>query len=253
MKMPTEQCSSKHAASAGTIALNGVVNAATFRGGPVAPGEIVTVFGAGLGPAALASAQYTDGRLPTSVGETRVLFDGTPAPMIYASAGQVSAIVPYSVRGSARVQVEYQGTLTAPVVATVAAAAPGIFVCPNKPSSALVINASAGGLLSCNGDFVPPSPGSVVTFYVTGDGIPVPAIDDGRLPAGPPYAAPVSWNVNIGGIDAPPCAATFAGLVYAGVTQVNVCIPDGVSRTATVSVMFRSGDASSPATTIDLR
>ena len=114
-------------------------------------------------------------------------------------------------RGSARVQVEYQGTLTAPVLVTVAAAAPGIFACPNKPSVALAINASAGGVLSCNGDFVPPSPGSVVTFYVTGDGIPAPAIDDGRLPAGPPYAAPASWNVNIGGVDAPLCAATFAG------------------------------------------
>src|SRR4029077_19093934 len=116
-------------AAAGTIALDGVVNAATFRGGAVAPGEIVTVFGAGLGPNTLATAQYVDGRLPTSAGETRVLFDGTPAPMIYASAGQVSAIVPYSARGSARVQVEYQGTLTAPVMVTVAAAAPGIFAC----------------------------------------------------------------------------------------------------------------------------
>ncbi len=97
-------------AAAGTIAPDGVVNAATFRGGAVAPGEIVTIFGTGLGPAALAPAQYVDGRLPTSVGETRVLFDGTPAPMIYASAGQVSAIVPYSASGSTRVQVEYQGT-----------------------------------------------------------------------------------------------------------------------------------------------
>ncbi len=59
--------------------------------------------------------------------------------------------------------------------------------------------------------------------------------------------------MNIGGIDAPRCAATFAGLVYAGVTQVNVCIPDGVSRTASVPVIFRAGGASSPAATIDLR
>ncbi len=194
----------------------------------------------GLGPAALAPAQYVDGRLPTSAGETRVLFDGTPAPMIYTSAGQVSAIVPYSASGSTRVQVEYQGTLTAPVLMPVAAAAPGIFACPGKPSVALAINASAGGVISCNGDFVPPSPGSVVTFYVTGDGVPAPAIEDGRLPAGPPYPAPAAWTVNIGGIDAPRCAATFAGLVYAGVTQVNVCIPEGVSRTAVRTHHFPS-------------
>ena len=34
----------------------GVVNAASFLGGPVAPGELVTIFGSGIGPAVLASA-----------------------------------------------------------------------------------------------------------------------------------------------------------------------------------------------------
>ena len=219
----------------------------------MAPGEIVTIYGAGFGPAALALAQYMDGQLPTSVGETRVLFDGVAAPMIYSSAGQVSAIVPYAVSGSTRVQIEYQGIATAPVAVPVAAAAPGIFTCPNKSAVALVINASAGGVLSCNGDFVPPGPGSVVTLFVTGDGVPAPPIDDGRLP-GPPYPVPAApWAVSVGGIDAPRCAATFAGLVYAGVTQVNVCIPDGVARGASVPIAFRSGAVSSQPATIDLR
>jgi uncharacterized protein (TIGR03437 family) len=137
----------------------------------------------------------------------------------------------------------------------VVAAAPGIFMCgPNKPGVAVAINASAGGVISCNDDFVPPAPGSVVTFFLTGDGMPTPPIADGRLPAGPPYSAPAAgWSVNVGGIDAPPCAATFAGLVYAGVTQVNACIPDGVPRTASVPITFRSGAATSAATTIDLK
>jgi uncharacterized protein (TIGR03437 family) len=238
--------------AAAAIASNGVVNAATFINGAVAPGEMVTIFGTGLGPATLASAKYTDGRLPTSVGETRVLFDGFAAPIIYASAGQVSAIVPYSVRGSTRIQVEYQGISTAPVVMPVVTAAPGIFACPNKPSVALAINASAGNSLSCNGDFVPPSAGSIITFYVTGDGVPAPAIADGLLPSGPPYPAPAQWTVSIGGIDASPCVTTFAGLVFAGITQVNICVPNGL-RAAGVPIVFRSGDASSPAATIDLR
>jgi uncharacterized protein (TIGR03437 family) len=173
--------------------------------------------------------------------------------MIYSSSGQVSAIVPYAVSGSVQVQVEYQGIATAPVAVPVAAAAPGIFTCPIKPAVALVINASAGGFLSCNADFVPPAPGSVVTFFLTGDGIPVPPIGDGRLP-GPPYPAPAApWAVSVGGIDAPRCAATFAGLVYAGVTQVNLCIPDGVARAASVPIVFRSGAVFSQPATIDLR
>jgi uncharacterized protein (TIGR03437 family) len=174
--------------------------------------------------------------------------------MIYASAGQVSAIVPYSVSGTVQLQVEYQGTATPPAAVPVVAAAPGIFTCANQPAVALAINDSAGGVLSCSGDFVPPGPGSVVTFFLTGDGVPTPAIADGRLPAPPPYPAPAApWSVNVGGIDAPPCAATFAGLVYAGVTQVNACIPGGVPRTANVPITFRSGDATSAAVGIDLR
>src|ERR1035437_7712076 len=100
----------------GAFAANGVVNAASFKGDAVAPGEIVTIFGSGFGPATLAVAQYTDGQLPTSTGETRVLFNGKAAPMIYAAAGQVSAIVPYSASGTVQMQVEYQGTATPPVV-----------------------------------------------------------------------------------------------------------------------------------------
>jgi uncharacterized protein (TIGR03437 family) len=202
----------------------------------------------------LAAAQYTDGQLPTSTGETRVLFNGKGAPMIYASAGQVTAIVPYSVSGTVQVQVEYQGTATPPAAVPVAAAAPGIFACANKPWLAVVINASAGGAISCNSDFVPPASGSVITFFLTGDGVPSPAMADGRLPAPPPYPAPAApWSVNVGGIDAPLCPATFAGLVYAGVTQVNACIPDGVPRTANVPLTFRSGAATSAPAGIDLQ
>jgi uncharacterized protein (TIGR03437 family) len=93
-----------------------------------------------------------------------------------------------------------------------------------------------------------------VTFFVTGEGLPTPMIADGRLPAGPAYPSPVAlWTVTVGGIDAPHCGATFAGLVYAGVTQVNACIPDGVPRSATVPITFRSGVFSSVPASIDLR
>src|ERR1019366_5533 len=60
----------------------GVVNAGSFAGGGVSPGEIVTVFGSNIGPLSLAGVQVADGQLTTSAGGTQVLFDGTPAPMI---------------------------------------------------------------------------------------------------------------------------------------------------------------------------
>src|SRR5204863_3571496 len=100
----------------------GIVSAASYQGGGVAPGEVVTLFGTNLGPA---TAQFpivnAIGFVETIAGGTRVLFDGVAAPMIYALAGQVSAVVPFSVqsRASTQVQVEYLGTRSDPAIVPV--------------------------------------------------------------------------------------------------------------------------------------
>jgi len=101
-----------------------VVNAASYVGGGVAPGEIVTIFGSAMGPSELVPLRLTDDRrLATALAETRVLFNGVPAPLVYVSDKQVSAIVPYVVAGrsSVDVQVEYAGLRSeAPFSASVA-------------------------------------------------------------------------------------------------------------------------------------
>lgn len=237
-----------------TASVTAVVNGASFATGGVAPGEIVTVFGSGFGPAAVAVASYdSSNKLPTSVGDTRVLFDNTAAPMIYSVSGQTSAIVPYAVSGTTQVQVEYQGVASAPLATPVATSAPGIFLCANKPNTAVLINASAGGKISCADDFVPPAPGDVVTFFVTGEGAVTPAPGDGVLP-GAPYPAPVApWSVSFGGVQAQPCAASFIGLIFAGVTQVNACVPAGVPRRAGVQLALQIGQSTSQTSaTVDL-
>ena len=49
----------------------GVVNAASFESGAVAPGEIITIFGTNLGPLTLAGLQLTpNGRVDTSIADT---------------------------------------------------------------------------------------------------------------------------------------------------------------------------------------
>jgi hypothetical protein len=64
----------------------------------VAPGEIVTIFGTGLGPDSIAYAQYDgSGYLRNTAAATKIFFDGIQAPMICTLKGQVSVIVPYSV------------------------------------------------------------------------------------------------------------------------------------------------------------
>ncbi|HXF25891.1 MAG TPA: hypothetical protein VN610_01390, partial [Bryobacteraceae bacterium] len=64
------------AAGSGAPTISAVENGASGASGGVAPGEIVAIFGARLGPAALAGAQLTPaGNLATNLSGTQVLFD----------------------------------------------------------------------------------------------------------------------------------------------------------------------------------
>ncbi|MDQ6678780.1 MAG: hypothetical protein M3Z09_15970, partial [Acidobacteriota bacterium] len=81
-----------------TIAPNGVTNGASYAAGFIAPGEIISIFGQGLGPAALTTFQLdATGRIATALAKTTVTVDGHPAPLLYVSATQIGAIVPYSI------------------------------------------------------------------------------------------------------------------------------------------------------------
>ena len=76
--------------------LTAAANAASYAPGPVTPGEIVTIFGSGMGPATLMTLHLTAaGTVDTNLGGTQVFFDGYPAPVIYSSSTAVSVIVPY--------------------------------------------------------------------------------------------------------------------------------------------------------------
>ena len=74
------------------------VPGSALQPGAISPGEILTLFGSGLGPAAL--TQFTigsTGLFPTQIAGTSVTFNGIPAPMIYASSGLVAVVAPYEI------------------------------------------------------------------------------------------------------------------------------------------------------------
>jgi hypothetical protein len=107
--------------------VDAILNAASFTAPPIAPGQIVTFFGAGIGPPELTTLLISpSGRVDTTLAETRVLFDGTAAPLIYARSDQVGAIVPFGVdgKGSVEVELEYRRKKSNSMVFDVAAAAP---------------------------------------------------------------------------------------------------------------------------------
>src|SRR6202042_2711333 len=86
------------AADVPALSEHDIVNAADHASGAVAPGEIVVLFPSNAGPQVmLGAAAGPDGKAPTLLGETRVLFDGIAAPMAYSAKGQLGAVVPYEV------------------------------------------------------------------------------------------------------------------------------------------------------------
>lgn len=203
----------------------GVLNAASFQGGPVAPGEIVTLFGSNLGPPSLASlALAPDGRVSNFIGSTRVFFDGVPAPFVYALAGQTSVIVPYSVAGRSTTQmvVEYQGRRGDPVTLNVATAAPGLF-------SANSSGTGQGAILNQNSSINslsnPADKGSAVVLFGTGEGTGDPDVADGNVNATVFPKPRQSVTVTIGGIPAQVLYAGAAPGFVAGVLQVNAVVP----------------------------
>jgi hypothetical protein len=73
----------KRAVPLAPLTFSGVTNAASMRTGAISPGELLVLFGQGLGPATLTSANVTAGAYPTEIAQTRVLVDGAPAPLVY--------------------------------------------------------------------------------------------------------------------------------------------------------------------------
>lgn len=223
-----------------------VTNAASFAPGPVAPGELVTLFGADLGPASLVSGDFdASGALQTSVSNVRVLFDNVAAPIIHVSAGQISAVVPFGVFGrpSAKVQVVNNGQMSNIVDVQIADAMPGIFVIDVNGQGA-ILNQDGSVNARLNGA----APGSIVAIYANGGGQMDRQVFDGRRVMDAPFPKPLlPVGVRIGGRVADVTYAGAAPGLVAGVIQVNAKIPEDTPRGTVVPVQIIIGTATSQA------
>jgi uncharacterized protein (TIGR03437 family) len=204
----------------------GVVNAgssAPFTAG-IAPGELLTLYGSNLSSALKITG---DVPFPTTLNNTQVKINGTPAPLYYVSPGQLSAIVPYSVtNGTAQVQVINNGTASNTVTIQVAATAPGILT---QSQNGLGFGDAVHQDGSLVNDKNPAQPGETVSLFLTGLGAVNPAISDGAPgPVDTLAKATNNISVTIGGKDA---TVTYAGLApqLAGLYQINVTIPTGLT------------------------
>ena len=229
-----------------SLTASGIVNGATFQSGPVAPGEIVSLFGSGLGPPTPALLTLTNPRLvANSLESVRVFFDGVPAPLLYASSGQVNVVVPYAVAGKSttQLQLEYLGVLSNPVALQVAATAPGVFsVTGSGRGPGAILNARDESL---NSALNPAARGDWVSIFATGGGVTTPASVDGFLASAPLPAPNAEVSVTIGGL---PCQLNYEGAapgLVTGVLQINAQVPSGLTPGPAVPVQVRIGSVTS--------
>jgi uncharacterized protein (TIGR03437 family) len=215
-----------------------VVNAATYSAASVAPGLIVTIFGSGLGPAEGAGGTIENGRVTTSAGGVRVLFDGIPAPVLFARRDQVNAIVPFAIAGrnSTQMTVEYSGASTSATLAVRPTSA-GIFRL-GATEQAVILNEDG----SVNTPENPAARNSVITFWITGYGQYLAAATDGTVtgselsPINLPFALTIQNQ---------PAEVLYAGSapgMVAGAAQVNARIPASSPASLRVPITLTVGN-----------
>jgi len=185
-------------AAAPSVAINRIVNAATFEATPLVAGSIGTVMGANL-----AGKNVT------------VTLDGLNADLLYTSANQINLVVPAGLRGknSATMVATVDGVSSASQTVILAPAWPAVFAhgVLNQDNSVNGVGAAAGS-------------GSILQIYATGipDGATVSVQIAGRKDLIPLYAAAAP---NVPGVQQVNVAVPDG--VDPGAAQLIVCAATG--------------------------
>jgi uncharacterized protein (TIGR03437 family) len=197
-----------------TISTGGVLNAASFTSA-IAPGGLVTIFGAGFG---------NDSK------SVRVDFDGVPGTVVAAFPFQLNALVPQdSTPGPVTVRVTGNSG-TAQQNITLAANAPALFT----------LGGAQGAILNrdntVNGAANPAARGNFVVVFGTGFGA---VVADGALMR---TQAPVTATV--GGITVP---ILFSGLApgFPGLYQINLNLPASLPPGLALPLTIQQGNSTS--------
>jgi uncharacterized protein (TIGR03437 family) len=164
--------------------LDRVSNSFSGTGFGVSPGELVSLHGAGLGPNEIIDLGIRPQReLPPELGGTRVLFNGTPVPLLLVAPEQVIFAAPFRMDGkSATVQVQRNGERSNEVLVPVVASNPALLAAGfplTDPETAPLANArNSDGTL--NGPSNPAKVGSTVWVFATGLGATNLAVESGK-------------------------------------------------------------------------
>ena len=235
-----------------SVAIRSIANAANY-GTKLAPGMIFVAFTTAAGPKDLVGAALTPGGLYDTVrSETRFLFDGVAAPLIYVREDQSSGMVPYSTAGKSSVQVivEYKGQRSAPVTLPVSTAAPGLFsVNQAGTGPGSIYNQDS----SLNTVANPAAKGAIVVLFGTGEGQTVPAGVDGKIAATEFPKPNQAVTATVAGRNA---TILYAGAIpgqVAGLFQINIQLPADVPSGNQEVIVNVGGIASQANLTVAVR
>ncbi|MCC6860670.1 MAG: hypothetical protein IT158_19035 [Bryobacterales bacterium] len=197
-----------------------VVNAAGQHSGCVAPGEIISIYGANLGPAAPASAHLNpSGSYDPALSHVQVWFDETPGTLLLAYHSQLNVIAPFEMKPDTTVnlQVWHFGIPSARIPLCVAATAPALFTRDAGGSGPVAV-------VNQNGSINAPSrPGSWISVFGTGGGA-LPGAANGAL-ARSAQRLNATVRATLGGREVPVLYAGSAPLMPHGLFQVNLQLP----------------------------
>ena len=214
----------------------GVVNAGSYASGSVAPGSIVSIFGANLASQTTSSGSIP---LPTALGNvSSVTFNGVPAALYFVSSGQINAQVPWNVlaagssSGTANLVVTTSTGTSAPLSVQVAPSLPGIFTVSANGSGQAIATDNADGVIAAPTGSIggltshPIQIGSYLIVWCTGLGAVNATVANGGNTGGAIVNTLATPSVLIGGVP-----ATFVSSVlspqFAGENQVAVQVAPG--------------------------
>ncbi len=207
--------------------------------GPAAPGQLLSLFGTGLGPqtgiSGFAAGQTS---LPTSLANVQVTFDGLPAPLLYVSSGQINVQVPFEVAQKASTVMTVSiGSDSLTRMFVVARSNPSVFLdmsvsvagCDPSYTGSVVFAAVAlnsdGSRNSCAN---PAKPGTSVTIFLNGVaarmGSSFAATGSITGPKSDPFGSQVDVRSDLVSLAAGPLFPA-SGMI-AGISQLSVQLPE---------------------------
>ena len=207
-----------------------IVNAASGQlSGTIAPGEIISIFGLGLGPTLAESATPQNGLFPTSLGGVQVLVNGIPIPLLYVSGSQINAQIPSPLKGSvngiASLQVVYNSTKLPDFRLLLLSSNFAVF---DNPGGSMTVTNQDGTL---NKIANPAKLGNVVTIWATGLGATGAPVDGAVSTAANNYCSTCQLMLGSGTnylTETVEYAGSSPGLID-GLTQINFMLPTNLN------------------------